>query len=174
MPDPVEFETAVPAPAAVGGPPALRSARSSVSRVVHPGKRFNLVGLSWRGGRIDSLSFRVRRDGGDWSRWTAVGAGHDDGPDAGARERRRAALSSDPLWAGEADAVQLALTARRRVRGLRLHFVNTTGTATPAARLRTRAAARPAGRHLASRRSCRAGSGPATSARRAPTLPTAR
>jgi hypothetical protein len=138
VPDPVELETDVPTPVVAGGPPAVRSARRSVSRVVRPGKRFNLVGLSWRGGKIDSLSFRVRRDGGGWTRWVAVGAGGDDGPDRGSREARKARLSSNPLWAGEADEVQLALSGGRRVRDLRLRFVNTTGTATPAARHRTR------------------------------------
>jgi hypothetical protein len=138
VPDPVEFETGVPAAAAPGGPPAVRSARRSVSRVVRPGKRFNLVGLRWRGGAVDSLGFRVRREGGAWSRWVAVSADTDHAPDRGSREHRRAKRMSDPLWAGEADEVQLALSGGRGVRGLRLHFVNTTGTATPTARRRTR------------------------------------
>jgi hypothetical protein len=148
VPDPVEFERAVPAPVVAGGPPAVRSARRSVSRVMRPGKRFELVGLSWRGGPIDSLNFRVRRKGGDWSPWAAVGAGSDDGPDRGSREARNARLSSNPLWAGESDEVQLAISGGRRVRDLRLRFVNTKGTATPAARHRTRMrerAARAAG-----------------------------
>ena len=138
VPDPVEFEARVPAGIVPAGPPAARSARRSASRVVRPGQRFNLVGLGWRGGRIDSLGFRVRRDGGAWSRWVAVGSGVDHAPDRRSREARHARRHSDPLWAGEADEVQLALTGVHRVRDLRLRFVNTTGTATPAARLRTR------------------------------------
>jgi hypothetical protein len=137
VPDPVEFETDFPAPVVAGGPPAVHSARSSVSGVVRPGKRFNLVGLGWRGAKIDSLSFRVRRARGRWSRWVAVSADGDDAPDRGSREDRRALRNSNPLWAGEADEVQVALTGGRRVRDLRLRFVNTTGTATPAARHRT-------------------------------------
>ena len=138
VPDPVEFETKVPMTSAPGGPPAARTARRAVSRVVRPGRRFNLVGLRWRGGHIGSLGFRVRRDDGDWSRWVAVGTDPDHAPDRGSRERRRAARASDPLWAGEADEVQFATTGARGVRDLRLRFVNTTGTATPAARMRTR------------------------------------
>ena len=134
VPDPVEFEAAVPRAIA----PAVRSARRSVSPVVRPGRRFNLVGLAWRGGRIDSLGMRVRRDGGPWSRWVAVSTDSDHAPDRQSREQRRARRGSDPVWAGEADEVQLALSGGRRVRDLRLRFVNTTGTATPVARMRTR------------------------------------
>jgi hypothetical protein len=141
VPDPVEFERAVPAPAQAGGPPAVRAARSAVSRVVRPGKRFNLVGLGWRSGSIRSLSFRVRRTGGRWTRWVAVSADSDDAPDPQSREARRARHSSSPLWAGQADELQVALTAGPSVRDLRLHFVNSTGTATPAARRQTQAAA---------------------------------
>jgi hypothetical protein len=137
VPDPVEFERAIPPPAAAGGPPMARSARLSVSRAVRPGKRFNLVGLSWRGGSIESLSFRVRRGGGRWSRWVAVGDGADDAPDRGSREARQARRSSNPLWAGQSDEVQVALSGEP-VQDLRLRFVNTTGTATSTARRHTR------------------------------------
>ena len=138
MPDPVEFQAPVPALGAPSGTAGVRSARTRVSRVIRPGRRFNLVGLSWRGGRVSSLSFRVRRDGGRWSRWVAVGSGGDDGPDRGAREFRRAQRTSNPLWAGDADELQLTAAPSRGVRDLRLRFVNTKGTATPLARLRTK------------------------------------
>ncbi len=138
VPDPVEFETAVPAAVAPTAPPAVRSAQRSVSGVVRPGRRFNLVGLGWRGGRLDSLGLRVRREGGTWSRWVAVATDSGDAPDRGSREARHARRNSDPMWAGQADEVQLSLSGGRQVRDLRLRFVNTTGTATPAARLRTR------------------------------------
>ena len=135
VPDPVEFESPVP----VTGTHDVRTAgRRSVSPVVRPGKRFNLVGLHWRAGRIDSLSLRVRRDGARWSRWVAVGVDPDHGARPRGGERRRAARASDPVWAGEADEVQLALRGARGMRALRLSFVNTTGTATRSARLRTR------------------------------------
>jgi hypothetical protein len=43
--------------------------------------------------------------------------------------------TADPVWAGEADELQYRMS--RRVSGLRLHFVNTLGTATAADRART-------------------------------------
>ena len=81
---------------------------------------------------------RVRRDGGDWSRWVLAGTDPDHAPDRGTREGRRALRASDPVWAGEADEVEIAFSGATRARDLRLRFVNTTGTATPAARLRAR------------------------------------
>ena len=57
--EPVEFEAAAPVPdayAARAGGRVVRRARSArlpVTGVVRPGKRFNLVGLRWRGGRVD-------------------------------------------------------------------------------------------------------------------------
>ena len=117
----------------------VRARRRAVSRaIVRPGRRFNLVGLSWRGGRVSALSFRVRRDGGRWSRWVAVGGGGDDGPTGDAREFRRARARSDPLWAGRGRRASAHRRRRPRVRDLRLHFVNTKGTATALERLRTR------------------------------------
>ena len=110
-----------------------------MSRVVRPGRRFNLVGLRWRGGQIASLGFRVRRDGGGWSRWVAVGDRHR--PRARPRHARGSgarAASRIPLWAGDADEVQTGAQPRAaRVRDLRLRFVNTKGTATPLERLRS-------------------------------------
>src|SRR5688500_9727963 len=59
--EPVEFEAVAPAPdayAARAGGRAVRRARSArlpVTGVVRPGKRFNLVGLRWRGGRVSAL-----------------------------------------------------------------------------------------------------------------------
>jgi N-acetylmuramoyl-L-alanine amidase len=138
VPDPVEFETEVPSLSTASAAVRGSSARTSVSRAVRPGKRFNLVGLTWRGGRISSLGFRVRRDGSDWSRWVAVATDSDHGPDLRTAERRRARRASDPVWAGDADEVQLSAKAGRGVRDLRLSFVNTKGTATPLDRLRTK------------------------------------
>jgi hypothetical protein len=70
-------------------------------------RRFNLVGMRWRGAVEPAIRVRVRRPGKGWSRWQSLDA------DAG---------HSDPLWVGSADAVQYRLS--RRVPGLRLHFVN--------------------------------------------------
>ena len=85
-------------------------------------KRFNLVGLRWRGRAEPRIALRVRKRGARWSRWAPLDS-HD------------AAGSSAPLWVGDADYVQYRLS--RRVAGLRLHFVNVKGSATAADRART-------------------------------------
>ena len=140
--DPVEFEAAVPpadAFSARAGGRAVRRARGTllpVTATVRPGKRFNLVGLRWRGGRVTALRLRTRRDGERWSRWVELGVDSDHAPDRGTSEHRRAVRASDPAWAGEADVVQMHAWTGHRTRGLRLHFVNTTGTATALDRFR--------------------------------------
>jgi N-acetylmuramoyl-L-alanine amidase len=75
---------------------------------VETARPFNLVGMRWRGGGAKPEIFvQVRRPGRGWSRWEELHArGH----------------VSDPLWVGKATAVRYRLS--RRVRGLRLHFVN--------------------------------------------------
>lgn len=130
QPRAVDFELASPAlhASSAGGP--VESPKLAAPR------RFNLVGLRWSGsGEPPHISIRFRRDGAAWSRWTQVGAGHDHAPDAGTGEGGGGGGGSDPVWAGEADHVQYRLS--RRVSGLRLHFVNTTGTATADDRVRT-------------------------------------
>ena len=131
--------------------PALQAARSGAveSPVLRAPKRFNLVGLRWNGSAEPRISLRVRREGGRWSEWVAVGGDTDHAPDPGGGERGHAGGASDPVWAGEADELQYRLS--RRVSGLRLHFVNTTGTSTAAERARTalRSAAQSGFRTLA-------------------------
>jgi hypothetical protein len=140
--EPVEFEAAGPVPDAyaerAGGRVVrlARSARLPVTGVVRPGKRFNIVGLRWRGGRLSALKLRVRRDGGRWSRWVDVPLDADHAPDRNRREYRLAHRASDPVWAGQSDEVQVSAWAGHAVRDVRLHFVNTTGTATSIDRLR--------------------------------------
>ncbi len=140
--EPVEFEAAGPVPDAyaerAGGRVVrrARSARLPVTGVVRPGKRFNLVGLRWRGGRVSALKLRVRRDGGRWSRWVGVPIDADHAPDPNRREHRLARRASDPVWAGQSDEVQVSAWSGHAVRDVRLHFVNTTGTATSIDRLR--------------------------------------
>ena len=140
--EPVEFEAPGPEPDAyaerAGGRVVrrARSARLPVTGVVRPGKRFNLVGLRWRGGRVSALKLRVRRDGGRWSRWVDVPIEADHAPDRNRREYRLAHRASDPVWAGQSDEVQVTAWAGHAVRDVRLHFVNTTGTATSIDRLR--------------------------------------
>ncbi|MFN2616548.1 MAG: peptidoglycan recognition protein [Thermoleophilaceae bacterium] len=118
-PDPLDFE--------------LAPASSSDAGVLRAPKRFNLLGLRWRGQAEPGIRLRVHTAGGSWGRWVAVGAHAEHEPDPGRNEP--AAGASDPVWAGEADAVQYRLS--RRVPGLRLHFVNVEGSATPADRART-------------------------------------
>jgi hypothetical protein len=114
MPTAVEFDLTAPA-----APAGVAADRGFVSLPLRTPKRFNLVGLSWRGAGTPAIALRARTDDGDWTRWTPTGA---DG------ERGRSGSTSAPVWVGEADWVQYRLS--RRVPHLRLHFVNTTGTAT--------------------------------------------
>ncbi len=124
------------------------------SKVIDAPKRFNLVGLRWHGARSAILYLRVRREGGRWSGWKQVGVDSDDGPDIGTSEetraRRRGGMQgggraranrgrvvSDPIWAGEADYVQYRIAASGSPSDVRLHFVNTKGTASKSDRLRT-------------------------------------
>ena len=93
---------------------------SAASEMLNTPRRFNLVGLRWRGRAAPAIRLRVRRAGGKWSRWQEVEAHSDHNPDR--RRGEPVASASDPLWVGSADAVQYRIS--RRVEGLRLHFVN--------------------------------------------------
>jgi hypothetical protein len=117
--DPVDFELTP------GGSPA--------SAQLHAPKRFNLVGLRWRGAGEPGILLRARKPSGRWGRWMRLAAPTGDNPDPGRGEPDTA--YSEPAWVGEADAVQYRMS--RHVRGLRLHFVNVEGTATAADRART-------------------------------------
>jgi hypothetical protein len=102
---------------------AQRSAGGTVtSRPLRAPKRFDLVGLRGRGRSQPAVSLRVRRDRGRWSRWAKVG-------------------SEAPAWAGPSDWVQYRLS--HPAAGVRLEFVNVTGTA-PRVPGGARAAARSA------------------------------
>jgi hypothetical protein len=137
-PAPVDFELGdrLPAdPAAVAR--VARRAAAVRSRVISTPKRFNLVGFKWRGARSADLRARVRLAGKRWSRWVTVPVDADHQPDRGSKERNRGWTTSDPVWAGEANQVQYAVAATRPVRDLRLHFVNSNGTATTLDRMRS-------------------------------------
>ena len=135
VPDTVQFRRTAPAPAV--GAAALR--HGTLKGTVRTGRHFNLVGLRWRGDAASSLSVRVHTRSG-WGAWTAVPVDPDHGPDVGAPEPIAAGRGSDPVWAGEADAVQYSLRGDGRIHDLRLEFVNTEGTATAADRRRGRSA----------------------------------
>ncbi|HEV7806644.1 MAG TPA: peptidoglycan recognition protein [Solirubrobacteraceae bacterium] len=139
VPRAIEFEQAI-APSAGSSRLSDGAWRSGVIRAR---KRFDLVGLSWRGPRAVGAQIRVRDAGGGWSPWTAMAGDHDaddadDADDAvgGGRDPVDAvAVGTEPVWAGGADALQLRLT--RAVRGLRAQFVNSTGSATATERALT-------------------------------------
>ena len=127
-PEPVDFELA----ASAAEPTVARGEREYVSPPLRAPKRFNLVGLRWRGTADHAhLRVRVKREGGRWTGWRELQTGSSEGPDRGRGERAVAGLSA-PAWAGQADWVQYR--SERRLPGARLHFVNTTGTATAADR----------------------------------------
>jgi hypothetical protein len=118
---PFDFEMApsgaATAATASGGPVVSRPV---VSRPLATARRFNLVGMRWRGRSEPAISMRVRRPGRGWSHWQKVEAHADHNPDP--KRGERMAASSDPLWVGTGDAIQYRMS--RRVAGLRLHFVN--------------------------------------------------
>jgi hypothetical protein len=131
-PKPFDFELAAPR----AEPTAARSGREYVSPPIRTPKRFDVVGMRWRGSAEHAhLRVRVRRDGGRWSRWGELAADSADGPDPGGLERPVSA--SAPAWAGQANWVQYR--AERRLPGATMHFVNTTG-----AKLRRQATLRAA------------------------------
>jgi hypothetical protein len=124
VPKAVDFEMGVAAP------PGARAAGPVVTAALRAPKRFDALGLRWHGTRPVTVRLRVRRDGGRWSRWVTAPQADTTMVGRGARVR-----GTDPVWAGGADSFQLRLS--RPVRGLRVHFVNSTGTASPSDRLRT-------------------------------------
>ena len=86
---------------------------------LRPGRRFDLIGLRWRGAapaRDARVQVRVH---GRWGRWVPLAGAGDHGPDGAAPTH-----GTDPVWTGGADA--LRLTWRGAPRHLRLHFVRIT------------------------------------------------
>jgi hypothetical protein len=141
MPRPVEFEQPVAVPAAAhaaGG--WLAIAPLSTTR------RFDMVGVQWRGSTAVKIDLRARSHTGRWSRWATAGV-DPDGPDPAegraAAGRSHLLVTGEPLWAGGSDHLQLRLSGS--VRDLRLRLINTTGTATARDRARTAARAAQSG-----------------------------
>ena len=97
-------------------------------------RRFDLIGLGWRGRGHVHAEVRARRRGGRWSRWAPLHATGDHGPDAATPRS-----GTDPVWTGDADQFQLRLHGNAR--GLHARFVRS-GPAARAASRRVRAAAR--------------------------------
>ncbi|HYM58550.1 MAG TPA: N-acetylmuramoyl-L-alanine amidase [Solirubrobacteraceae bacterium] len=131
---PALFELAVDDAAAQASGAGWRT-----TRVQRAPRRFDLMGLRWAHGSRLEAHVRVRRRGGDWSRWIALHAAGDHRPDSAA-----APPGTEPAWTGTADLFQLRL--RGPSRGLRARFVRAQPTARTAraltGRLRRRARAR--------------------------------
>jgi hypothetical protein len=85
-------------------------------------KRFDLVGLHWRGS--GSVEFRTRSLSGRWSAWRPAAPEDEDKPDAGSAERRRAGAwqLGNPWWAGPSNGIEYRL--RGTVKALRAWFVS--------------------------------------------------
>ena len=130
IPEPVEFELA-PTGAAAG----QEASGEVVSQPLDPRKRFDLVGLRWSGGDAEAdVELRVRPEGGPWSDWAEATPDSGDAPDPGRGEPEARRVSA-PVWADGADEVQYRTS--ERLHGVKLEFINTTGTATPADRAET-------------------------------------
>jgi hypothetical protein len=129
MPKPVEFRKPVP----TAGSELATARIHAVTRTIRTGRRFDLVGVEWRGAASPAIRLRARSHSGRWSRWTLLET-EGDGPDPGEARGGTRRLSA-PVWAGGSDRVQLR--ASGRVRALRLLLINTTGSATARARART-------------------------------------
>ena len=125
-PEPVDFES--------GAGVQKRFGKAVQSQPIKTGKRFNLVGLRWRGGGEPGVSVRTRREGGGRTRWTTLYSHAEDAPDPGRGEPMPQG-SSTPTWVGEADYVQYRLS--RPVPGLKLHYVNVKGSSTAGDRLKS-------------------------------------
>jgi hypothetical protein len=98
-------------------------------------RRFDLLGVRWRGGDAD-VELRVLGADGRWSRW--VQAPHGEQPPA---RRSGATHATGPVWTGGGERYQLRAT--RPLRDARAHFVAVEGSrrAVPAV---AAAGARPA------------------------------
>ena len=107
---PSDFEMRGPVGAVAAGGPYK-------SHVLKAPKRFDLVGMRWRGRMAPNISLRAKKADGHWTHWTRVPA---DPQDSGDKPMRFG--FSAPVWTGDASHVQYKLS--RRVPGLRLHFVS--------------------------------------------------
>jgi hypothetical protein len=83
--------------------------------------RFDLLGLEWAAPERTRIEVRTRGARGDWSPWTPAPWATGHGPD-GAGPRRL----TDPVWTGRARFFQVRSSAP--LRGLRVHFVDSTGS----------------------------------------------
>ena len=132
-PNPVQFSMPAGGAGTLLGTASRRGA-GVVSRPLRTPKRFNAVGLTWRGMIGEpGIAVRTRLDGGEWTPWSAMETHAEDAADPGAEPAPRGVTS--PSWAGEADWIQYR--SSRRLPALRLQFINVRGTATSADRAKT-------------------------------------
>jgi hypothetical protein len=82
-------------------------------------KRFDLVGLHWRG--TGTVLFRTRSATGRWGRWQKAAPEPDDLPNRGAENRLPGWHLGSPYWTGSADALQYRTVGR--VGAVRAFFV---------------------------------------------------
>jgi len=101
-------------------------------------KRFQLVGLHWRGN--GKVLFRTRSLSGRWSAWHPAAPGEDDLPDRGTEGLHPDWRIGAPYWTGGADAVQYRTVGR--VARVRAFFVRGSGGPSPRVR-RTQMTATP-------------------------------
>ena len=122
-------------PIDLGKAPAVRAAGRTeiVSAVQRAPRRFDLLGLTMdEDPRGLHAHVRTRLRGGDWTPWTELHAqGH-------AEEGGKPPRTTEPVWVGGADELQLRLA--RRPRGLKAFLVDVSGARRA---LRARAAAAP-------------------------------
>jgi hypothetical protein len=123
---------ALAAPGTAAGAGLSLSARDLSTRGPVQVKRFQLVGLHWRG--TGSVLFRTRSPAGRWSAWRPAAPGEDDLPDRGTRESRAMARwrIGSPFWTGGSNALQYRTVGR--VSRVRAFFVR--GSAGPPVRVR--------------------------------------
>jgi hypothetical protein len=101
---------------------------SGQSAVLRAGRRFALAGIEWSepvGARIE---VRTRRRDGSWGPWALASV---TGHDADGGHAHTPPLYGEPVWAGNADVIQLR--SSMPVSGLRVHFVSRAASGSPAA-----------------------------------------
>lgn len=123
-----------PAPATTAGPSLtvldvpLHGART-LAAAAGSARRFDLVGLHWRG--RGTVSFRTRSTSGGWSAWHAASPEAEDLPNAGTAEARLGVgwHLGNPWWAGPSDRIEYRL--RGQVSALRAFLVRSPRKPTP-------------------------------------------
>ena len=69
-----------------------------------------MVGATWDGPGEREIEVRTRT-GGTWGAWTELQKSDDEGPDEGSPEDLRARPGTQPLWVGDAEALQVRATS---------------------------------------------------------------